>query len=669
MASHYRLKPRLLEHVAAGALAGCGVGVVDALLAVYAPGLKALSSPSVDGVFTLTVGLWLVAGLFAGLLTALLVSVIELALGSHLALMAVATGDALKRILVLLMCLVGTLVGLRIFLKPIEWDAVPWEIPAALFLGMVVYACGLVAARQGARTAVALTALALLGACAPSLPNVTNQPLDDDVLDRMAGHTMCGRSWLPMARTVYDADGDGYPTRLCGTACDCDDANGDISPGSLELAGNGIDEDCSGGDLSAEAWASYGAFATVTHEDLTDEEQAEEHAGPMNILFIVVDTLRADHLGLYGYHKPTSPNLDRFVEDALVFDQARATGSQTRFSVPPMMVGKYFTELDRTAGQWPGVGDHEELISERLQRAGYQTAAFHSIGYMRARYGLSQGFDHYDESLFDVRPQSRWGPTSDYITDQVLAYADGQDLGKQDPFFMWVYYSDPHSPYKCYEPFRHMAGGRVQRYDCEIAFTDHHLGRLLEGLEDRGLLENTLVAFASDHGEGLDEEDDHGSLYHGPTLYDEVVKVPLIMKMPNGIAGRTSVPVSLVDLAPTFLAAAGLDPVPEMRGVSLMPYLRGEDPPHPPVFFEKHKDEALPQKGMVAWPYKVIRKMPWGRPLIYNLAEDPRERRNIRAEMDPSERDRLEGMLAYWISSLEEGVILAHRTSRRPLRR
>lgn len=662
MVSHLRWSQRLREHLAAGAVAGTAVGVLDALMAVDAAGLAPLSPAAVDGVFSLVLLLWLATGLLGGLAVSVLMSLAERGLGGHLELMAVAHGRPLRRTLALLVALGVVLVGLRIFLKPVEWEAVPWSIVFVLMAGSGLYLCGMAAAQQGPRTALAIISLGVLGCLAPSVPSAHDPQVQDEVIGRISEQTMSGRTWLPMARGLFDEDEDGFPTRLCAYACDCDDGDPGISPGSLEIADNGVDEDCSGEDLSLADLESFRFVAEVEpRETLMDEEPEPSPRGPLDIVFVVVDTLRADHLGLYGYHKDLTPNLDAFSEDTLVFDQARATGSQTRFSVPPMMVGKYFTELDRTRGQWPAVGEHEKVISERLKEAGYHTAAFHSIAYMRKHNGLAQGFDHYDESLFTARPNPRWGPSSDYITDQALAYAEEGHLDGEEPFFLWIYYSDPHSPYKCYEPFKHLAGDRKRRYDCEIAYTDHHLGRLLDGFEERGLFDNALFVLASDHGEGLDEEEDHGSLYHGPTLYDEVVRVPLLMRMPDGVAGRTRVPVSLIDLAPTFVEAAGLPPASGLRGVSLMPYLRGEDPPHPPVFFEKHKDEALPQKGMVAWPYKVIRKLPWGRPLIYDLSRDPKEKRNIRGQLSDDERERLEGMLSYWISTLEEGVLLASR--------
>ena len=323
--------------------------------------------------------------------------------------------------------------------------------------------------------------------------------------------------------------------------------------------------------------------------------------------------------------------------------------------MPPMITGRYFTELRRGSGEWPKLLDEEVTIAERLEGAGYHTAAFHSIAYLRSIYGFAQGFDHYDDSCTAVRAPARFRPTSDYVTDQTLDYVDAQRLGEsEEPFFLWVYFGDPHSPYIFHKDFPRFGGWMKDVYDNEIAFTDHHIGRLFDGLEERGVLEDTLVLLTSDHGEGLDEEEDHGHRYHGAHLHDEVVRVPLLAWGAGVEPGRSATPVSLIDLAPTLNEVAGLEPDPDyFRGVSLVPWMLGQhDHPHPPVFFEKHKDTARPQKGMVLWPYKVVIKMPWYRLKIYDLEKDPRERHNLAKSMPEADRERLSGLLQHWTNNV-----------------
>src|SRR5690606_18319905 len=162
--------------------------------------------------------------------------------------------------------------------------------------------------------------------------------------------------------------------------------------------------------------------------------------GPPNVLFVIIDTLRADHLGCYGYTRDTSPHIDALCERAVVFEQARATGPQTRFSVPAMTTGKHFTRIKRTAGKWPKVDADEKVLAEHFEEAGYFTAAFHSIFYFRDIYGMAQGFDHHDASVVSERHPVQDTPTSDLVTDKVLAFLDSDAFTQNtDPWMLWTY--------------------------------------------------------------------------------------------------------------------------------------------------------------------------------------------------------------------------------------
>lgn len=174
------------------------------------------------------------------------------------------------------------------------------------------------------------------------------------------------------------------------------------------------------------------------------------------------------------------------------------------------------------------------------------------------------------------------------------------------------------------------------------------MGRLLDGLEERGLLEGAYVFFASDHGEGLVEEEDHGAVFHGPTLYDEAVHVPLIVSGPGVKPGRVREPVSLIDLVPTWLDLAQVPLDPALRGTSLRPWMQGLSRRHPDVFFEKQKEEALPQKGMISWPHKVIWKSDFNIFWIFDLEADPGETTNVVRTLPEEERNRLTGLLKHW---------------------
>ena len=389
--------------------------------------------------------------------------------------------------------------------------------------------------------------------------------------------------------------------------------------------------------------------------------------GPPNILLILIDTLRSDHLGIYGYKHNTSPNIDALARKGVVFEQSRSTGPSTRFSVPPILVGKWLTEMKRTNAFWTKISKSEILITQHLKRAAYTTAAVHSIDYFRKRFGMARGFDHYDDSCIktvskETRKRNMWmhclwyRATSRYITRRTLRLIKRQKLDQKKPFFLWTYYSDPHGPYIRHRGFKPPGGLYRHRYDGEIMYTDHWIGKMLESLEKKGMLKNTVIILTSDHGEGLSKKEDHGSLKHSANLYDELLKVPLIIVGPGIKPRRVKTPVSIIDIPSTMMELAGLPPSPAHRGMSLVPYLKGENPPHPPLYFEKHRREDAPEKAMLKWPYKVIGKLRTKRTKIYDLEKDPKERRRLKkSDLPPGKYDQLVKDLWHWVHHIRKG--------------
>ncbi|MGB0591330.1 MAG: sulfatase-like hydrolase/transferase [Myxococcota bacterium] len=661
------------RHALGWAVAGALIGVTDSLMMATLPGTEALPGQVLAATLALDVSLHVCLGAVFGLVFGrLIVRTIQ----------ALWTGwSALNRpIQRFLTLFAGFLSGLLVVFawrklgQWIEWDAIDWRLPG-FSVGLIVV--GLVASELPRRWRQGVFALGLfvVGGVSGASLWAEGTRSAGVAAARLGEDAASGRWLVAAARDALDADGDGFPAGLCAGDCDCNDADPTVHPGAAEIAANGYDEDCDGEDLTREATAVFAQLMAagtvppapkVVLEEAAPEDSPEEvgeedfRSRAPNIVFVTIDTLRADHLGFYGYNKPTSPNLDRWAERCAVFDQARATGSQTRFSVPPMIIGKYFTEIARTDGKWPTILNEETTIAERLREGGYHTAAFHSIGYLAPRFGFAQGFAHYDASVLVERPRSRFKSTSDYVTDHALEYVDSLAFAEQEsekPFFLWAYYSDPHSPYIFHRGFPSFGPWMKDVYDNEIAYTDHHVGRLLDGLEEQGLLENTLIVLTSDHGEGLDEAEDHGHRYHGPNLHDEVVRVPLMVCGAGVVPRRVSTSVSLIDLPSTFLDVAKLPIDASLRGVSLTHWLEGGNGPHPPVFFEKHKGSALPQKGMVLWPYKVIIKMAYNEVQIYNLEDDPKERTNLHTILPTKTRGRLTGLLNHWTNEVLEARI------------
>jgi len=286
-----------------------------------------------------------------------------------------------------------------------------------------------------------------------------------------------------------------------------------------------------------------------------------------NVVLYVIDTLRADHLGCYGYSRATSPSLDAFAHDAVRFARAYSTSSWTRPATASILTGLHPLRHRAITRANPIVAD-VPLLSELLHGAGYRSEGFVTNVHVSSRWGFGRGFDSY-EDVEEVAHSNR----SDAVNREVLDH-----LGKiQPPFFLYLHVLDPHSPYDAPPPFadkwREHGTGPVQphevaslgveevvaAYDQEIAYTDHNFGELVAELKRRGWYDNSIIVVTADHGE---EFLDHGGLVHGHTLFEELVRVPLLLKLPGNRHAGTSAsdPVSVMDIAPTILRQAGLAP-------------------------------------------------------------------------------------------------------------
>lgn len=711
---------RPLAHVVAGGIIGTLLGGLDAVLATGSGHGVPLAGDGREAAIGLSLALivpvLLAIGAFVGLCAWGLTRLCSAAqftgwLERTWARILIGTGGVV----------VGAVGAYVLARKQIEWAAVDWTLPWMLLLGAAGY-CLLVWVAKSRRMLVLLVGLSVVVgvAAAGTLAYRSSGEARAEALTRLADDTVLTKRVLRRLVPMFDGDGDGFPSSLCASGCDCNDSDAAINPGANDVAGNGIDEDCNGVDATLEAEAEYAALfgsskpgakggtstASVPPKVVPKRKTAIDLPGPTgspmsgilprvpggrlpprkplakgekptkpatvvaktapkpeikkpepkprrpNILMITVDTLRADHLGLYGYERDTSPQLDRWAKEAVVFEQARTTGPSTRFSVAPALLSKWFTEIKRGKYEWPVVSDDETFLAERLKGLGYRTSAFHSIRYFRKQYGFTQGFDHYSVDALDKRGPPLNMTSSDFITDEALAYVDGTLSKGNEPWFMWTYYGDPHSAYIFHKGFPRFGPLYRDTYDNEIAFTDHHIGRLFEGLKKRGQWDNTVVILWSDHGEGLNPAEDHGAKYHSKNVYDELVRVPLIVSGPGMKARRVATAVSMIDMVPTLMDWLRVPLDPEFRGVSLVPYIEGENPPHPPTFSEKHRKKDNPQKAMVMWPHKIIVHFPQMHVEIYDLSLDPKERNNIASTVAPETRDRLMGVFKHWLTKV-----------------
>ncbi|NEZ04131.1 sulfatase [Wenzhouxiangella sp. XN201] len=337
---------------------------------------------------------------------------------------------------------------------------------------------------------------------------------------------------------------------------------------------------------------------------------SEDDAGSPNIVLITIDTLRADRLGAYGYDKNLTPNLDRLAESGVVFERAVTPVGTTWPAHASMLTGLYprYHGLRRN-----GLELDEEIpvVTELLSKSGYSTASFVSYKGMHFRGRLDRGFEVVSDREFvkgDEREPIREGQET---TAMALDWI-GDQSGSSDPAFLWLHLFEPHSPYDLTEYSREWmeetgydgfladgASGEELRgrsdeivaspehvaamnalYDGEIKLADELIGRVLDRLEADGKLKNSIVIVTSDHGQGLGE---HGNMGHGPTLREDVLHVPLIIRDFRSDQGgrRVDDTVSMIDLAPTIARAALEIDLPGVQGRSLMTYLSsqsGEDP-------------------------------------------------------------------------------------------
>jgi arylsulfatase A-like enzyme len=398
------------------------------------------------------------------------------------------------------------------------------------------------------------------------------------------------------------------------------------------------------------------------------------------VLLITLDTVRADHCSVYGYHRPTTPTLERVARAGVLFERAYAPMSTTLPSHASL-----FTALPPPAHGVLKNGhilaEDFETLAERLGRNGYDTAAIVSSFPLDQRFGLAQGFGHYDDQLVSRRPvrgswiwegvagEGAFDQDARITTDEATEWLRSRRR-RTRPFFLWVHYYDPHFPYRPARAYRGLfpepegkafqLHRRIARYDAEIREMDDAIGRLLATLRAERREASTVLIVAADHGEGLMQ---HGWMHHGLQLYEESVRVPLLFRWPDGLpAGkRVAGPAKVADITPTILDLVGLplpDGIPPDGAASLVSVMRGTAPldPERPIYFQRRTYDTRSPYSMNAHGTKrAVRRGRWkyieapdeGTRELYDLAADPGERRN-RVSEAPAEAAALATMLEDW---------------------
>jgi arylsulfatase A-like enzyme len=434
--------------------------------------------------------------------------------------------------------------------------------------------------------------------------------------------------------------------------------------------------------------------------------RAEAPQAPARVLLIVIDALRPDRLGAYGYERDTSPNLDQFTRESWLYRNAVSVAPWTKPSIASLLTGLYPRShgvADATWNRSEGEGDGPKVavlsrrlltFPEILADAGYRTAAFGANHHLVARLGFDQGFEAHEMSLIDSGALQSLARRLGLGFAKHLSTVDSGHLGAahrineylldwlpkdDEPFFAYLHHINVHWPYRAPAPYAGRFGPRrsgvdfnsprfyaqfgpereqhdaptaidaavlkdmSDAYDEGITFVDAEIGALFAELKRRGLYDKTLIIVTADHGEQFLE---HGEVGHGTSLHDVLLRIPLMIKFPcpGPYCGARTVEdqVQLVDLMPTILDFVHLNSPPDLAGDSLI------EPPHERVLFAEKGDQV----ALRTPHHKLIYNLDGSEAELYALQSDPGERSNL-ASAEPELLETLRDRLFQWIEETE----------------
>lgn len=391
-----------------------------------------------------------------------------------------------------------------------------------------------------------------------------------------------------------------------------------------------------------------------------------------NIVIITVDTLRSDHLGSYGYHRNTSPNIDQLLNKGMRFTNARTIEPLTAPSLASMLTGIYPHQHGASRNGLP-LFPNLISVTKLMKLKGYQTAGFVANWTLRNRLtGLGEHFDHYGE-IFN---RKRWFGlflSESNATDVTKAAQDWMDdnTSKDKPFFIWVHYVEPHAPYRFQRKHATQVGldpkaqqTKKDRYDTEIAFVDASIGEFLTHVEKHSKPENTMIVFASDHGESLGE---HNYWGHGRHLYEATLHIPMGVIWQGTITpGIQSEPATILDIPSTLLGMVGFSVPPSFEGFDWAPVFRNElkASPERVTFFQAHKGAVQTKAGVekgrqrglleLAVLYqgqKEIFQVRNMNRMLFDLNKDPKELNSL-----VGKKSDLSDQIKKWALEVERGL-------------
>ncbi|HEU5058674.1 MAG TPA: sulfatase [Kofleriaceae bacterium] len=452
----------------------------------------------------------------------------------------------------------------------------------------------------------------------------------------VSAHGAATRPIIALLWRAFDRDGDGFASQRIGGA-DCDDGDAAVGPSAAEVIGNGRDENCSGRDVDLAALAPrMGGRPSATPE-----------APRRNVLLITIDSLRADHLGAWGYRRRTSPAIDALAARSTRFAWALTTAPSTRWAISTMSYGRYPSSWGWTKdGKKARLGKGTALPAI-FSASGYET---HAIMCCTRFFGTATGpfagiakIDDSANKAYKVERKERYN--GDLVASKVVAWlARRRPSSGSRPFFLWTHFIDPHHPYHHLPGTPEFGKKAVDRYDSEIAFVDQQVGAVLRALERNGLADSTIVALAADHG---DEFKEHGHYYHSKNLYNQVLRIPLVVHVPGAPPRVVDEPVSLADLSPTLVDLVGLAAPEGQNGRSHAAAVLGTGGPTVrPVLSELIPGDGV-ERNLIALTVGCD-KLVWDRQAntyqLFSICRDPGDLAD-RARAEPETVERLRSLL------------------------
>jgi choline-sulfatase len=379
-----------------------------------------------------------------------------------------------------------------------------------------------------------------------------------------------------------------------------------------------------------------------------EKSKLERPSEKLNVIFITIDALRAD-MPWTGYPKPIAPHLSKLAEEGVVYENHRSVSSYTAQTVATFLSGRYASTLYRTGMFFTNYSLDNDWITESMQAAQIRTLAVHAHLYFDRAPGLKQGFDEWK-----MVPGLTWNSATDESVTSPKSIDAMVELCK-DPkntagqFFLWAHLMDPHDKYVKHDEAPDFGDKNRGRYDSEVWYTDYHLGKFLEFAKSQPWWSKTALIVSADHGESFG---DHEMFKHAFELWEDLVRVPLVVVAPGASPRRISEARNHVDIGPTIVDLMGLPPLESFQGKSLVPELYGAPAPsREPILLELAEDtNNAHRQAIVSGDHKLI-LFETGKAELYDIKNDPGETRDL-AKEDPKKTSELLAQLKTGFAAL-----------------